>query len=98
MGKHTTLSSQFSLYIKYTVAYFWANTCIPCFGSFQWPILPVPTPSSTTNLSGNLSYLPKNFDTAYVQQFNLMLQQQFGSNVFTIGGIGELGAAPTLPV
>ena len=76
--------------------YQYANTCVPCFAGltpnpFVWPTLPIPTPSSTTNLSGSLTYLPKNFNSAYVQQFNLMVQQQFGANVFTIGGIGELG-------
>ena len=76
--------------------YQYANTCVPCFpglapNPFIWPTLPIPTASSTTNLSGSLTYLPKNFNTAYVQQFNLMVQQQFGENVFTVGGIGELG-------
>jgi len=75
--------------------YQYANTCVPCFAGltanpYVWPILPIPTPSSTTNLSGSLTYLPKNFNTAYVQQFNLMVQQQFGANVFTVGGLGEL--------
>jgi outer membrane receptor protein involved in Fe transport len=67
----------------------YATACIPCFG--WWPTLPVPTPSSTTNLSGSLTSLSRNFNTASVQQFNLMLQQQIGANVFTLGGIGELG-------
>ena len=71
--------------------YQYANTCIPCFGSFIWPTLPVPTASSTTNLSGSLTYLTKNFNTAYVQQFNLMVQREIGANVITVGGIGELG-------
>jgi len=70
--------------------YQYSNTCIPCFGKFTWPTLPVPTPSSTTDLSGSLTYMPKNFNTSYVQQFNLMLQQEFGQNVLTIGGVGEL--------
>jgi len=76
--------------------YQYANTCVPCFPGLTanpliWPTLPVPTASSTTNLSGSLTYLPKNFNTAYVQQFNLMVQQQLGANVITAGGIGELG-------
>ena len=33
--------------------YEYANNCVPCFG--WWPNLPVPTPSSTTNLSGSLT-------------------------------------------
>lgn len=56
-----------------------------------WPTLPSSVPSSATNLAGNLSYEASNFNSAYVQQFNLMLQQQVGANVITLGGIGELG-------
>jgi len=67
----------------------YANTCIPCFG--WWPKLPVPTPSSTTNLSGSLNSVSRNYNTSYVQEFNLMVQQQLGANVFTVGGVGELG-------
>jgi len=55
-----------------------------------WPVMPIPTPSSTTNLSGGLSYVPSDFNTSYVQQFNLMAQQEIGANVFTVGGLGEL--------
>jgi outer membrane receptor protein involved in Fe transport len=67
----------------------YTTNCVPCFG--WWPKLPVPTPASTTNLSGALTSLSSNFNTAYVQQFNLMVQQQVGANVFTLGGVGELG-------
>jgi hypothetical protein len=67
----------------------YANNCIPCFG--WWPKLPVPTPSSTTNLSGSLTSVSRNYNTAPVQQFNLMVQQELGANVFTVGGVGELG-------
>jgi hypothetical protein len=56
-----------------------------------WPTLPSSIPSSATNLAGGLSYAPSNFNSAYVQQFNLMLQKQVGANVITLGGIGELG-------
>jgi hypothetical protein len=56
-----------------------------------WPTLPSSVPSSATDLSGNLTYETSNFNSAYVQQFNLMLQQQVGANVITLGGIGELG-------
>lgn len=55
-----------------------------------WPTMVPPTPSSTTNLSGSLVYLPKNFNTAYVNQFNLMLQHLFGATAVTVGGVGEL--------
>lgn len=71
--------------------YAFSETCIPCFGSFAWPTLPIPTPSSLTNLSGSLTYVAKNYNTLYVQQFNLMLQKEFGANVLTVGGVGELG-------
>jgi hypothetical protein len=56
-----------------------------------WPVFPLPVPASTTNLSGALTYNAYNYNTASVQQFNLMLQRAIGENVFTIGGIGELG-------
>ena len=46
---------------------------------------------SITNLSGSLTYNTKNFNTLYVDQFNLMVQQELGGNIFTVGGIGELG-------
>ena len=69
--------------------YAYSNNCVPCFG--WWPNLPVPTPSSTTNLSGSLTNVSRNYNTSSVQQFNLMLQQQVGANVFTLGGVGELG-------
>ena len=69
--------------------YAYSNNCVPCFG--WWPNLPVPTPSSTTNLSGSLTAVSRNYNTSSVQQFNLMVQQQFGANVFTLGGVGELG-------
>ena len=69
--------------------YSYATSCIPCFG--WWPNLPVPTPSSTTNLSGSLNTLASNYNTAYVQQFNLTAQREFGANVLTVGGVGELG-------
>jgi hypothetical protein len=46
---------------------------------------------SITNLTGNLTYNAKNFNTLYVDQFNLMVQREVAGNTFTIGGIGELG-------
>ncbi|MGA8940517.1 MAG: TonB-dependent receptor [Acidobacteriaceae bacterium] len=67
------------------------NSYIPGAQLFPWPTLPVPTAASTTDLSGSLTYLTKNFNTAYVQQFNLMVQRQLGANVITVGGVGELG-------
>ncbi len=72
--------------------YDYAVSCIPCFnGGLVWPTIPNPSPSSTTNLSGSLTYNPKDFNTLYIEQFNLMVQREIGANVLTIGGIGELG-------
>jgi hypothetical protein len=69
-----------------------ASCSLPsCYFFLSWPTIPTPTASSTTNLSGNLTYLPKNFNTAYLQQFNLTVQRQIGANVITLGGVGELG-------
>jgi len=70
--------------------YQYANTCIPCFGSFTWPTLPVPVVSSTTNLSGSLSSLAPDFNTSYVEEFSLTAQREFGANVLTVGYVGEL--------
>ena len=67
----------------------YANNCVPCFG--WWPKLPVPTPSSTTNLSGSLTDVARNYNTSYVHEINLMVQQELGANVLTVGGVGELG-------
>ncbi len=69
--------------------YFYATTCSPC--APFWPVLPVPTPSSTTNLSGFLTYIPHSFNTTRIQQFNLMVQQQFGNNVFSLGYVANWG-------
>ena len=69
--------------------YSYATSCIPCFG--WWPKLPTPVAASTTDLSGSLTYDTSDLNTGYVQQFNLIVQQQFGANVLTVGGVGELG-------
>ena len=101
IGTHTVVRGGFGI-SSYPIAiqnqiqvanppYSYSNTCIPCFGSFTWPVLPIPTMGSTTDLSGSLTYNTKNFNTLYVDQFNLMVQQEIAGNIFTIGGIGELG-------
>ena len=69
--------------------YQYLNNCDPC--APFWPTLPVPIPSSTTNLSGSLTYLPSNFNTTTIHQFNAMVQRQFGANVFTVGYVGNVG-------
>jgi len=71
--------------------YTFYEDCIPCFGNFNWPTMPIPTPASLTNLSGSLTYVAKNYNTLDVQQFNLMVQKELGANVITLGGVGELG-------
>jgi hypothetical protein len=57
--------------------------------------LPTPVPPNIANLAGvtGLAFVaeaPK-FKSAMIQQFNLQVQQQFGSNVFTIGYVGNIG-------
>ena len=69
-------------------------SCIPsatCGSSFTWPTMPVPATTSTTDLSGALTYKTSNYNSSQVQQFNLMVQRQIGASVITVGGIGELG-------
>jgi Carboxypeptidase regulatory-like domain/TonB dependent receptor len=56
-----------------------------------WPNFPVPTPSSATNLAGALQSESRDFNTAYTEQFNLMVQKEIGRNVITLGTVGELG-------
>jgi Carboxypeptidase regulatory-like domain/TonB dependent receptor len=101
VGTHTVVHGGFGI-SSYPIAiqnqiqvanppFSYSNTCIPCFGRFTWPVLPIPTMGSITNLTGNLTYNAKNFNTLYVDQFNLMVQREVAGNTFTIGGIGELG-------
>jgi hypothetical protein len=101
VGTHTVVHGGFGI-SSYPIAiqnqiqvanppFSYSNTCIPCFGRFTWPVLPIPTMGSITNLTGNLTYNAKNFNTLYVNQFNLMVQREVAGNTFTIGGIGELG-------
>src|SRR6202035_2530302 len=51
---------------------------------------PVPQALNSPSLS-----LPDNvalnFRTSYVEQFNLLLEKQFGQNVITIGYVGSVG-------
>ncbi len=53
-------------------------------------VVAVPTPS-ITNLSGSVAAKPFNFKDAYVEQFNLLVQQDLHGNVITVGYVGELG-------
>ena len=57
--------------------------------------LPLPTAPNVSNLN-NLSALSftaesPNFRSALIQQFNLQLEEQFGSNVLTVGYVGNVG-------
>jgi len=63
------------------------SQCIGCLLS----TLPVPTPSSTTNLSGQLSYAPHNYNTSTLEMFNLAVQRDVAGNVLTVAYVGELG-------
>ena len=83
-GQITPLSPQYS----------YANVCVPCFsapGVLNGFNLPVPVPSSTTNLSGSFTSLAHNANTSYVHDINLMVQHEFGANVVSIAGVEELG-------
>jgi hypothetical protein len=54
--------------------------------------IPVPAPQALN--SANLSLgdtVALGFRTSYVEQFNLLVEQQFGRNVLTIGYVGQLG-------
>ncbi|HEY2461699.1 MAG TPA: carboxypeptidase regulatory-like domain-containing protein [Candidatus Acidoferrum sp.] len=54
--------------------------------------IPVPTPQALNSpdlaLPDNVAL---NFRTSYVEQFNLMVQKQFGQNVVSVGYVGQLG-------
>jgi hypothetical protein len=63
------------------------SECIGCLAA----TLPVPTPSSTTNLSGQLSYAPHNYNTSTLEMFNLAVQREVAGNVLTVAYVGELG-------
>ncbi|HXO04256.1 MAG TPA: TonB-dependent receptor [Candidatus Sulfotelmatobacter sp.] len=54
--------------------------------------LPVPTPQALNSADLSLpDNVALNFRTSYVEQFNLMLQKQFGENVLSVGYVGQLG-------
>jgi hypothetical protein len=54
-------------------------------------VVAFPSTVSTTLLSGALWAKPFNYKSAYVEQFNLLLQHDFSGNVVTVGYVGELG-------
>ncbi|MGH7484057.1 MAG: TonB-dependent receptor, partial [bacterium] len=54
--------------------------------------IPIPVPQSLISPSLSLpDNVALNFRTSYVEQFNLLLQKQFGQNVVTIGYVGSVG-------
>jgi len=54
--------------------------------------IPIPTPQTLTSPSLGLpDNVALNFRTSYVEQFNLLLEKQFGQNVVTIGYVGSVG-------
>ena len=54
--------------------------------------LPVPSPQALNSADLSLpDNVALNFRTSYVEQFNLMIQKQFGENVVSIGYVGQLG-------
>jgi hypothetical protein len=53
--------------------------------------LPPLTPQSATNPSGSISGRALDFQSAYLEQYNLTIQKQIGGNVFSVGYVGELG-------
>lgn len=63
--------------------------CFPC-STATFPNLPEPI-ASATNPSGTVSSLDPNLKNAYVRQYNLFVEKQFGANSISIGGVGENG-------
>jgi hypothetical protein len=54
--------------------------------------LPIPSAVSLDNLSGSIpGTVSLDFRTSYLQQFNLVMQKQFGNTVLTAGYVGLLG-------
>lgn len=54
-------------------------------------VVAFPSAVSTTNLSGAVWSKPFSYKSAYVEQFNLLVQRDFKGNVATVGYVGELG-------
>ncbi len=54
--------------------------------------IPIPVPQALNSPSLSLpDNVALNFRTSYVEQFNLLLQKEFGQNVITIGYVGSVG-------
>jgi len=64
--------------------------CTQEFGTLAQGV-PIPVLGDADDLSGSLNAKEKKFRPSYLQQFNLILQKQFGENVITAGFVGSLG-------
>jgi Carboxypeptidase regulatory-like domain len=54
--------------------------------------IPIPVPQSLDSPSLSLpDNVALNFRTSYVEQYNLLLEKQFGQNVVTVGYVGSVG-------
>jgi Carboxypeptidase regulatory-like domain len=54
--------------------------------------IPIPVPQALNSPSLSLpDNVALNFRTSYVEQFNLLLQKQFGQNVISVGYVGSVG-------
>jgi Carboxypeptidase regulatory-like domain len=54
--------------------------------------IPIPVPQALNSPSLSLpDNVALNFRTSYVEQFNLLLEKQFGQNVVTVGYVGSVG-------
>ncbi len=65
--------------------------CFPCFG-VPYPILPIPALASIANPSGVLSYIPPNLKNQTEDEWNVTVEQQFGSSTITAAYVGEHGS------
>lgn len=57
----------------------------------QGPPLPVEQSIAPDEVAGSLNILPAHNPAAYLEQFNLSLEKQFGQDLFTVAYIGQLG-------
>ncbi|HTZ47990.1 MAG TPA: carboxypeptidase regulatory-like domain-containing protein, partial [Verrucomicrobiae bacterium] len=61
-------------------------------GGLPIPVLNVANATNTANYASTTMYaVPINQQEAYLEQFNLQVQKQFGANVLSVGYVGELG-------
>jgi hypothetical protein len=60
--------------------------------------LPLPVPNSTTNLSGTIYVVDRDFTTPYSMQYNVALQRQLTHNLFlTVSYVSSLGRKLSIP-